>query len=196
MGRKISFSMARLDKVAFITGPRLWPKVLWDLIFSLEVFSSWSSRPQKKKQKETGKPQVSQWEHRRKAISKTPNLSGSRMQFPSAAEDGLVGQRWWLLLPLPHCQPQYCIHGTNGMGPCIPWPARSHLICDRHLCSGQRLSAAEHPHRCPGSPPAWNLWEAKRSPWPPPTLQIFNQIAAVMVCICCGAFPQIILALK
>lgn len=37
--------MAGLDKKAFITGPCLWLKVLQDTIYSLGVFSSWSSPP-------------------------------------------------------------------------------------------------------------------------------------------------------
>lgn len=102
MGRKISFSIARLDKVAFITSPCLWPKVLRALIFSLEMFSSWSSLPHhhpSKKEREGGGGEerkgktTSQWEHGLRASSETPSLPGSRVQFPCAAEDGLLGQR-------------------------------------------------------------------------------------------------------
>lgn len=135
-----------------------------------------------------------------RASSETLSLSGSECSSRGQQRMALLGSTVPFSLSVPHRLPQYCIHGTNGIRPYVQRPARAHIICDRHLCSacsGQQSSAAEHSCHCPRSPPSREICKRqKRSPCPPPTLQIFNHIAAVMVCICYGAFPQINLALK
>lgn len=166
MGRKISFSIARLDKVAFITSPYLWPKVLRALIFSLEVFFSWSSlphhHPSKKGREEAGGEGKKRENHKSvRARAESRQWRAEPLRQQSAVPLRSSGWPCRAALHVSCCPrrtaPQYCLHGTGGIGPYVRRPARGHVICDRHLCpacSGQQPSAAEHPRRCPRSPPS------------------------------------------
>lgn len=83
------------------------------------------------------------------------------VQFLVLRGMALLGNAACFLLSPPHRSPQCCIHGTNRIGPCAHQPARSHIICDRHLCLPSLLrtaSAAEHPCCCPRPPPSPEIY--------------------------------------
>lgn len=175
MGRRISFSVARLDKEAFITGPCLWPKVLQDMIYNLKMFFSWSSPP-------TPPKKVGEC---------------SRTGVPVAAVCNVHTQ-----LRMAHWDSTLALCGTNGTNTMyVRWPERRQwVICDRHLRPLAQDSAQvllSIPAAAPGHLPPLKFVDDKA--WDRdllPLLQIFNQIAAVMVCIYCNVFLQINIALK
>lgn len=170
MGKRIGFSMAWLDKETFITGACLWPKVLQDMIYSLEVFSSWSLPP-------------------------TPHPPKKKLE--SAVESRSLWQ------PRAVCTHSWGYLGTVLMAQrmYVHWPVRSQwLICDRHVCPLAQDSAwvlLSIPAAAPGHvPPLKFVGDEARDRDLLSPLQIFNQIAAVMICIYCSVFLQINLSLK
>lgn len=140
MGKRISFSMAWLDKETFITGACLWPKVLQDMIYSLEMFSSWSLPP-------TPHPP-------KKKIGEC-----SRIQVPVAATCRLHTQ-----LRIPW----HCAHGTKDVCALASEESVAYMWQTRlPTGSGQCLSAAEHPSCCPRSRPSPEIcrrWSVGQGP--------------------------------
>lgn len=121
--------MAGLDKKAFITGPCLWLKVLQDTIYSLGVFSSWSSPPP---------PPLP---HQKVGEC-------SRTRVPVAATCSFHTSWGWP----PGTAPQHClwhkwdVRASASEESHYLWPTL------QPTRSGKRPSAAEYPYCCPRSP--------------------------------------------
>lgn len=79
--------------------------------------------PTPKEGKIKGKPQVSK--NMGRASSETRSLSGSECSSHGQQRMALLGSAVPFLLSVPHRPPQYCIHGTNGIGPYVQRPARA-----------------------------------------------------------------------
>lgn len=177
MGRRISFSVARLDKEAFITGPCLWAKVLQDVIYNLEVFSSWSSpptpSPPQKKLVCAVEP-VSLWQPRAVCTHSWGWPAGT-VPWHCAAQIAPIG----------------CMcNGQRGVSELLVTD-----LCP--LAQDSALVLLSIPAAAPCHLPPLKFVEDKawdRDLLPP--LQIFNEIAAVMACIYCNVFLQINIALK
>lgn len=161
-GRKISFSMARLDEVAFATSPCLWPKALQDVILALRCFPPGlhHSLPTKNKNWKGDKlrEKKNKWilALSSRSHNKTRCLRQSSLQF-------LCASRWWpcrvalCTSAVPTALPIAVLTAQMGSG-CV----RSGLLgvtlfvtgTIRNSGSGQRLSTAEDPRCRPGSPPS------------------------------------------